>query len=248
MEATVTEIAPDVFRIAIAPREAGLSFGCFLIRDEQPAMVETGFDKTFGMYEAVRQAVAGLVDPSSLRHIFVPHFEGDECGSINRFFELAPQAEAVATPIAAGVTLSDYLDKPPRVAADGEKFALGKKTLSVIFTPWVHFWESMLVYDETDRVLFTSDLFGQGGPREPITSEDRSAEVVELALTSGVLPSQKHLERALDRIEPLAVDVIACHHGSVLAGDPTRYYKAFRSTQVGDILDAPFYQVRSGRA
>jgi flavorubredoxin len=99
----------------------------------------------------------------------------------------------------------------------------------------------MLVYDETDRVLFTSDLFGQGGDRQPVEVEDLSSIIVEESRNSGVFPSQKHLERTLQRIEPLAVDVLACHHGSVLAGDPTRYYRALRAEPVGDIVDSPFY-------
>jgi flavorubredoxin len=244
MNATCTEIANDVFRINIEPEGVGLSFSCFLIRDEQPAMVETGFDRTFGMFDLVYTEVQKLIDPSSLRYIFIPHFEGDECGSINRFLELAPQAEVLASPVAANVTLGDYVSRPVKPIGQGEKVNLGHKTLSAVITPWVHVWDSMLVHDETDRVLFTSDLFGQYGYRESITSEDRSQEVLDTAIQSGLLPSQKHLERALDRIEPLAVDVLACHHGSLLAGDPNRYYKAMRDNQVGDILDAPFYEMK----
>lgn len=241
MEAIVTEIANDVYRINVAPEEEGLTFSCFLIKDEAPAMVETGFDRTLGMFDLVFPKVAELIDPASLRYIFVPHFEGDECGSINRFIEAAPDVTVLSSPIGASVTLEDYVSKPVTALGQGEKVVLGKKTLSAVITPWVHMWDSMLVYDETDRVLFTSDLFAQFGAREPISTEDRSAEVVQLTQLSGVLPSQKHLERALDLIKPLSVDVLACHHGSVLAGDPSRYYRAMRQSQVGDIIDAPFY-------
>ena len=244
METTVTEIAPDIFRISIFPEGSPVSFGCFLIRDEQPAMIETGFNSQFGMYDLVQAAVSKLIDPKSLRYLIVPHVEGDECGSLVQFLELAPDAVPVCSPVGALVTIGDFSPKPARVLGNGEKLVLGRKTLTGVVTPWVHFWDSMLVYDETDRVLFTSDLFLQAGDREPMTSEDRSAEMVEFARFSGYLPSQRHLEKALDLIEPLAVDVLACHHGSVLSGDPQRYYKAFRSGMVGDIVDAPFYDMR----
>lgn len=244
MQATVTEIASDVFRINIAPEGEGLTFSCFLIRDDQPAMVETGYDATFGMFDLVHAEVARLIDPTSLRYIFIPHFEGDECGSINRFLELAPQAEVLSSPIGASVTLGDYVSRPVTAIGHGESVNLGHKTFSAVITPWVHVWDSMVIHDETDRVLFTSDLFGQMGQREPVVSDDISEEVVQTALFSGLLPSQKHLERALDRMEPLAVDVLACHHGSVLAGDPRRYYTALRDHPVGDVLDAPFYNMK----
>jgi flavorubredoxin len=242
MKPTVTEIAPDIFRIAVQAPD--ISIACFLIRDEQPAMIETGFENALDMFTGVRQAVGELIDIASLRYIFVPHFEADECGSINRFFELAPNAEAVCSPVGASVTMEDSFARPPRTIGHGESIVLGKKTITAVVTPWVHLWDSMLLHDETDRVLFTSDLFGQMGEREPMTGEDRSREIVETGLLSGVYPSQKHLERALDRIEPLAVDVLACHHGSVLAGNPQRYYRALRDNPVGDVLDAPFYDMR----
>ncbi len=242
MEATIAEIAPEVFRISVYPPGAPVSFGCFLIRDEQPAMVETGLR---GMYGLVHDAVRRLIDPATLRYLVIPHFEMDECGSLNQFFAIAPHAEPVASPLGASVTISDFSERPARVLGHDEVLPLGRKTLRGVVTPWVHYWDSMLVYDETDRVLFTSDLFMQAGDREPITSEDRSAEMVEFCRFSGLLPSQRHLEVALDRVEPLAVDTLACHHGSVLAGDPRRYYRALLEQTVGDVVDAPFYELRA---
>lgn len=245
MEPTVTEIAPDVFRISIYPPGSPISFGCFLIRDEQPAMVETSFN---GFFDLVHGAVRTLIDPSTLRYIFIPHFEMDECGSLNRFLEIAPNAEAVCSPIGAAVTVGDFSQRPPRIVGDGEQISLGRKTITGVLAPWVHFWDSMLVYDGTDKTLFTSDLFLQPGDREPITNEDRSMEVVATARAVGAFPSQKLLERALDRVEPLDVDTIACHHGSVLKGDPHRYYQAVRRNPIGEVLNCDFYEGRLPQA
>jgi flavorubredoxin len=242
MDAQVTEIAPDVFRISVYPPGAPVSFGCFLIRDEQPTMVETGLR---GMYDLIHGAVRRLIDPTSLRYLVIPHFEMDECGSLNQFLALAPRAEPVSSPLGASVTLGDFSERPASALGNGETLALGRKTLRVVLAPWVHYWDSMLVYDETDRVLFTSDLFLQPGDREPITGEDRSGEVVEFCRYSGLLPSQRHLETVLDRIEPLTVDTLACHHGSVLTGDPHRYYRALRANRVGDMVEAPLYEQRA---
>jgi flavorubredoxin len=242
MDAQVTEIAPDVFRISVCPPGAPISFGCFLIRDEHPTMVETGLR---GMYDVIQGAVRRLIDPATLRYLVIPHFEMDECGSLNRFLSLAPQAEPVSSLLGAAVTLVDFSERPVSGLGSGETLALGRKTLRMIPASWVHYWDSMLVYDETDRLLFTSDLFMQPGDREPTTSNDRSGEIVEFCRYSGLLPSQRHLEAVLDRIEPLAVDTLACHHGSVLTGDPHRYYRALRANQVGDVVEAPFYNERT---
>jgi len=82
-----------VFRVSVYPTHGRLSFGCFLIRDDAPAMIETSFNRFFDL---VYGAVTSLIDPSTLRYIVIPHFEMDECGSLNRFLEIAPQAEPVA--------------------------------------------------------------------------------------------------------------------------------------------------------
>jgi flavorubredoxin len=242
METTITEIAPDIFRISVYPPGAAVSYGCFLIRDEQSAMIETGLQ---GMYDLVHGAVRRLLDPAELRYLVIPHFEMDECGSLNRFLAVAPHAEPVCSPVGGRVTVRDFSERPAKIMGHGEQLALGRKTLHMVLAPWVHYWDSMLVYDETDRTLFTSDLFMQPGNREPITSEDRSAEIIAFCRFSGLLPSQKHLEKVLDRLEPLSVETLACHHGSILSGDPQRYYRALRAHTVGDIVDAPFYELRT---
>lgn len=240
MEATTTEIAPDVFRLSVTPPDSPVSFGCFLIRDEQPAMVETGMQ---GMFPLFRDAVANLVDLDSLRHLIVPHFEMDECGSINEFLAVAPQAQPVVSPVGAAVTLPDFCNAKPLVVTSGDTLNLGHKTLRFVLAPWVHYWDSLVVYDETDRLLFSSDLFMQMGDREPLTEENRTDEVVECARFFGLLPSQAHLNQLLDRIEPLDIDTLACHHGSVLRGDPQPYYAALRD-HTADIVDAPFYELQ----
>lgn len=242
MKIDVTEIAPEIFRISFYRPGDPVNFGCFLIRDDEPAMVETGLRSAFPL---VRDAVRRLIRPDRLRYLIVPHFEMDECGSLNQFLALAPEAEPVSSPVGASVTLSDFSERPPKVVGRGDKIGLGRKVLSFVPTPWVHFWDSMLVYDETDKVLFTSDLFMQPGDREPYTAEDRSSEVVEFCRFSGLLPSARHLRTALERIEPLEIETLACHHGSVLKGDPRRYYRALRQNGVADVVDAPFYGVEA---
>lgn len=101
MDVTTTEVAPNVFRISVFPPGAPISFGCFLIRDEAPAMIETGFR---GMFPLIHEQVKRLIDPTSLRYLIIPHFEMDECGSLNQFLEAAPHAQPMASPVGAQAT------------------------------------------------------------------------------------------------------------------------------------------------
>ena len=61
---TITEIAPDTFRINTFISEANLGFSQFLIRDEEPLLFHTGMR---ALFPAVREAVAKLIDPATLR-------------------------------------------------------------------------------------------------------------------------------------------------------------------------------------
>lgn len=86
---TIDEVAPDVFRISTYVPEGDLQFAQFLVRDDEPLLFETGMRSLF---PAVREAVATLIDPVRLRWISFSHFESDECGSLNDWLALAPNA------------------------------------------------------------------------------------------------------------------------------------------------------------
>lgn len=238
MRTRIDEIAPEIYRISSYEEGYPVNFGLFLINAERPAMVETGLPQLF---EDVRGKVAEVVDPSRLAYIAIPHYEADECGSLNDFLRIAPQAEPLASPVGTVVTVTPFAARPPRMVKDGETLDLGGKRLRFLITPWVHFWDSMLVFEETTGTLFSSDLFMQGGDGPAETEEDVSDAVVGMARGVGLLPAPRLLHRALGAIEALPVRTLATHHGSVLKGDLTRYYRAMRRDGVADIVDVPFY-------
>jgi flavorubredoxin len=77
--ATITEIAPDTFRISTFVSDFNLQFNQFLVRDEEPLLFHTGLRAIF---PAVMDAVASLIEPARLRWIGFSHVEADECGSL----------------------------------------------------------------------------------------------------------------------------------------------------------------------
>ena len=93
MASRVDEIAPDLFRISAFHPDYGMQFNQFLLRDEEPVLIHTGFRAAF---EQTAGAVARLVAPSSLRWIGFSHFESDECGALNEWLAVAPNARRCA--------------------------------------------------------------------------------------------------------------------------------------------------------
>ena len=167
----ITEVAPDVYRINTFIPEIDLGFSQFLVDDEEPLLYHTGMRALFPL---VRDAVATLIDPARLRWVGFSHFEADECGSLNEWQQVAPHATAVCSFVGKVVSVDDFAPKnPARAMADGEVLETGKHRFRFVQTPHVpHCWEASLLFEETNRVLFCSDLMHQGGDVEPLTESD----------------------------------------------------------------------------
>ena len=143
--ATVTEIAPDVYRISVYAEWAHLQFNHFLVRDDEPMLFHTGLR---GMFPAVREAVSALLDPSRLRSISFSHFESDECGAVHDWLAVAPQAQVICSDLGAMVTVNDFLGRPARGLADGGTFSTGKYRFRFVRTPHLpHGWDAGVLFE-----------------------------------------------------------------------------------------------------
>ena len=219
----ITEIAPDVYRICTFFPEINLQFNQFLIKDEEPLLFHTGMK---ALFPVVRDAVATLIDPSTLRWISFSHFEADECGSLNEWLQIAPAAQAVCSTVGALVSVNDFGLRPAKGMNDGETFSTGKYRYRFVQTPHVpHCWEAGLLFEETQATLLCSDLFHQNGDLEPLTESD----VIERARTTlleyqagpfaNYMPYTKHTDDILQKLAALKPRTVVPMHGSAYAGD-----------------------------
>jgi flavorubredoxin len=227
--ATVDEIADGIFRVNLVVPERAVTYSVFVVRADEPLLFETSFGQVF---DEVRDAVAKVVDPTSIRHVVVPHVEGDECGAMSQFLALAPHAELLATPKAEN-SIESFTNRKPVLAMDGAVIDLGGKRLRILHTPYVHQWESLLAFEETTGTLFSSDLFIHPGGGPAVSEEDRTDLMVDGYRKSGAMPSMPHIHAALDKLEPLHIQRIACHHGPTIAGAVIpKYFQALRERDV----------------
>jgi flavorubredoxin len=105
----INEIAPDVSRLSIYVPDFDMQFNHFLVRDEEPLLFHTGLK---AMFPLLREAVARLIEPTKLRHIAWSHFESDECGALNDWLQLAPQAQPACTLVGKLVSVDDFSIAP----------------------------------------------------------------------------------------------------------------------------------------
>ena len=120
----VHEIAAGIYRIntpvALPGAGAAFNFNQYLVADDEPLLFHTGPRR---MFPLVRDAVARVVAPSRLRWISFGHVEADECGSMNEWLALAPDAQVAHGQTACSVQLDDLADRAPRLLADGDEIA-----------------------------------------------------------------------------------------------------------------------------
>lgn len=219
----ITEITTDIFRLSLFVPEADLQFNQFLVRDEEPLLFHTGMR---GIFTQVREAVGKIIDPAKIRHIGFSHFEADECGSLNEWLQLAPNAEPVCSLVGALVSVNDFSSRPARGLNDGDTFSTGKYKFRFVQTPHLpHCWEAGLLFEETTRTLFSSDLFHQSGEVEPLTERtvvERARETLiayNASPLAGYLPYTRQTESNLQKLIELAPETIAAMHGSTFKGD-----------------------------
>lgn len=220
----ITEVAPNVFKIATFFSDVNIQFNQFLVRDEEPLLYHTGMK---GLFPTVSEAVAELIDPNRIRWIGFSHFEADECGALREWQKIAPDATAICSFVSKVVSVDDVVaERPARALEDGGVLVTGKFRFKFLQTPHVpHAWDAGHLFEENNGTLLCSDLFHQNGDVEPVTSSDIVSRFKETLSEyqkgplANYLPYTTNTEKTLSRLADLKPKTIAPMHGSTYVGD-----------------------------
>jgi len=218
---TIDEIADGIHRIHTPVELPGgqrFSFNQYLLVDDEPLLFHTGPRKMFAL---VREAMAAVMPVERLRHVAFSHTEADECGSLNDWLAVAPQAAPLCSTIAAMVSIGDIADRPPRALADGEQLVLGRHTVQWFDTPHVpHGWDCGLLMDITSRTFFCGDLFTQGGDgAAALTEADILGPSEAFRTPLDYFAHAPQTTATLERLARAQPRTLACMHGSAWQGD-----------------------------
>ena len=228
MVTSIDEVTDGIFRISTPvrfPDGVGFTFNQYLVIDDAPLLFHTGLRR---MFPAVREAVARVLPVERIRYIGFSHFEADECGSLNEWLAVAPQAEPLCGRIAAMTSVNDVADRRARVLGDGEALALGRNTVRWLDTAHVpHAWECGVLFEDRTRTLLCSDLFTQGGAEHPpLTEGDILGPSEALRKSLDYYAHAVNTRQTLERLAALAPTTLACMHGSAWRGDGGKLLRA----------------------
>lgn len=233
----IDEIADGIYRVStpVPPNPGlptGFSFNQILVRDEAPLLFHTGPRR---MFPLVREAVARVLPPESLRYVAFSHWEADESGALAEWLDVAKNAVVLCSQVAAMVSAGDATDREVRGLADGEQIRLGAHEVRWFDAPHVpHGWDAGYLGEITTRTLLCGDLFTQAGATNPpVTESDLVGPSEAMRAAMDYFSHGPGLRPALERMAAFEPRVLACMHGSAFRGDGASQLRALAAALGG---------------
>jgi len=218
----IYEVAEGIYWVGVyLGKEAMLSLNAFLLKDKDTALIDTGAIPT---KEAVLQNIKEAADPTTIRYVVITHGCVDHVGGLSTILGIAPNVEVVTSEIGAKILPLYGVQSRTKVVQDHDTLSLGKKKLKFIYAPYLDRMDSMFIYEETNKVLFTADAFSSWIPEWKLFA-DRDVSK-DLKICNDVLHGGSHkLVNALEKIKGMDIKVIAPGHGSLLKSNIPEYIR-----------------------
>ncbi len=207
----------------IWPLPRGVSYNSYLIAGEKVALVDTVKHTSFERHlEKIRQTIGDR----TVDYLIINHMEPDHSGSVNLLLNVFPELKIVGNKKTADF-LSRFYGVRSNVVTVEDRGELDLGTHKLIFnlTPMVHWPETMMTYDSTDKVLFSGDAFGGFGALDGGIFDDEvdlgyfEDEILRY-FSNIVAKYAVMVEKAITKISDLEIGIVASTHGPVWRKDP----------------------------
>ena len=200
----------------LVPLPHGTSYNSYLVKgSEKTALLDTvDPEKTELLIGHLLKAGADKID-----YIISHHAEQDHSGSIPDMLLMYPDAKVVTNPKCAKMLIDHLHLEADQIIEieEGQTLSLGDKTLKFIYTPWVHWPETMSSWLQEDKILFSCDFFGShlATGNLFVTDQARTLEGAKRYYGEIMMPFRSSIRGNLKKLEPLDIQMIAPSHGPV---------------------------------
>ena len=209
MENKITE---DIYWVGLYFSEMQASVNSFLVRDDKTAVIDTGAPATA---QGIIANIRAVIDPQEIDYIVITHNDLDHAGGLKELLEAAPKAQVVASESEGRMVGMWGLDAQIKIVQDGEKLSLGRHTLRFVATPFVETPGAVVVFEETEGVLFSADLLGAAVPKWTLFAEDNLTESLK-QYQAWKLDNSSRAQEALLKVKDLPINIVAPSHGLML--------------------------------
>jgi flavorubredoxin len=239
------EIRPGVFWVGVNDRvtdlfeglwpisREGISYNAYLVVDEKSALIDLSKEMLTEDYLA---QLAQVFDITTLDYVVINHMEPDHSGALKRVLELAPSVQILGMPKTAGM-LNDFYGITENVTrlSNGEELSLGKHTLRFVYTPFVHWPETMMTYMVEEQVLFPCDGFGGYGVLDDGIFDDTVTDLAYYEaealryFTNIVAAFSKSVLSAISKFTDTPIKMVTPSHGLIWRKDPGRILQLYQT-------------------
>lgn len=211
----------------------GTTYNAYLILDDKITLIDT-VHGSFG--KEMIENIGKIVPPEKIEYIIANHVETDHSGALPQILKLCPKAKVIGTAkCKEGLYKHYYGDWDFQVVKTGDTLNLGKRTLTFIEAPMLHWPDSMFSYLKEDGILFPNDAFGQHYASSKIFDDevDDCALMDEAAkyYANILWPFSSLVLRKIEEVNKMSIPIkmIAPSHGIIWRKDPMKIVTAYAS-------------------
>lgn len=200
------------------PLPKGVSYNSYLIVDEKTALFDT-VDICYS--DIFLQKLETALDGKSLDYLVINHMEPDHSGSLRLLKTKYPNIQIVGNKRTADMVSGFYgITDGVLVIEDGEQLSLGKHNLVFYLTPMVHWPETMMTYETTEKMIFSGDAFGtfgtlDGGITDKQLHPERYYDEMVRYYSNVVGKFGSPVQKALQKLSNLEINYICSTHGPI---------------------------------
>jgi flavorubredoxin len=216
----------------IWPIPHGVSYNSYLIVDDKIALVDT-VERAF--IDDYLDEIEEIIGEREVDYLIINHMEPDHSGALKAIVHRYPNITLVGNKKTFGFVEAYYMNPTNTLMVhDDYILDLGKHKLQFQMIPMVHWPETMVTYEETNKILFSGDAFGSYGTLDGgIFDDEINLDFYEVEVmryfTNIVGKYCPHTQRAIKKLAPLDIKMIAATHGPIWRTDLdwilTRYNK-----------------------
>jgi flavorubredoxin len=216
---------------SLIPLPDGTTYNSYIIKGSEKTVLLDSVDPA-----KIDVLMEQLKDFPVIDYVVAHHAEQDHSGVIPAVLEKYKDAKLITSSKGKGmmIDLLHIEEDRFKTVEDNETISLGDKTLRFIYTPWVHWPETMVTYLEEDKILFSCDFFGSHYASNQIFAEEK--DKVYLAAkryyAEIMMPYANHVAKDIEKIQDLKIDIIAPSHGP-LYNNPKFIVEAYKDWVLG---------------
>lgn len=212
----------------------GTTYNAFLVMDDKISLFDT---VKYPFREDLVQNIKQIVDPVKIDYIIVNHVEPDHSSCLPGIMGVIKPEKIFCSPMGKSALLEHYHqeDWPYEVVESGQSIKLGRRTVQFLETRMLHWPDSMFSYLKEDRLLISSDAFGQHwATGERFDDEVDQGELFKHAAkyyANILLLYSPLVEKLLNTVHQvgLEIDMIAPDHGLIWRSAPGKILEAYQT-------------------